>query len=212
MWKSYLRRWFVRWREAIWNLRKDVIALFVAIVVLIVQFKTGWIKQGTGWEATFINIGPTLGVLVLFLLYHAVAAVVRVDLDREGEIQSLASILSASCDEWPQRITILDLLYDALTEGVRLIELYKTKHPNIAELIRNWDDVVEKRLLTHIGEEYRRIYYEGRKGEPSYMPNEPAEWEQWIRDRNNKLRQFISEFRETPPTLKSLQLKRRARG
>src|SRR5438093_741688 len=99
MWKDYWRRWFVRWREAIWNLWKDVMALLLALLVVFVQFKMGWLKQGNGWQATFINIGPTLSIVVLFCVYHALAAVVLVDRDRSGEIQSLDGILRSICGE-----------------------------------------------------------------------------------------------------------------
>ncbi len=208
MWRDYWRRWFVRWREAIWNLRKDAIALILAVLVLILQFKMGWIKQGTGWQATFLNIGPTLGILVLFLGYHALAAIVLVDRDRSGAIQSLDSALASLCDEWPERVSRLGMLYGALTEGERLLEKYRAKDPSLDTLLKNWDDCVPKLLNSQFGPNYRKAFYEGAKGQPCHLPKQREDYEQWIRDRNNRLRSFIDEFEERPPQLESYRRNR----
>jgi hypothetical protein len=205
MWKSYLRRWFVRWWEATLRLSKDLLALLLIILVLFLQFKLGWIKQGTGWEATIINVGPSLGILFLFVVYNAVAAVIQVDQDRAGEISALNTALGSTYEEWVNRLRILSILHSALAEGIRLVEICKQKAPNTEALVMNWDNNVPKLLVQYLGEEHRRIYYEGPKGEPSHFPQNVNDLEQWIRDRNAKLRIFIKECQEMPGALLSWQ-------
>src|SRR6185436_8117723 len=141
-----------------------------------------------------VNLAPSLGILFLFGVYNAVAAVMQVDQDRAGEIDTLNTTLTAIYDEWPQRMETLQMLHDALAEGIRLIEMCRQRAPNAEALVKNWDDHVPNLLVRYLGEENRRIYYEGPKGEPSHLPNNVADLEQWIRDRNNKLRSFIEEF------------------
>lgn len=211
MWKDYWRRWLVRWREAIWNLSKDAILLLLALLILFVQFKMGWIRPGTGWAETLLNIGPTAIVLLVFLFFNALKAVVLVDRDREGEVQGLTTTLTVSFEEWSTRIRILDVLYRGLAEGIRLVEMCKAGAPNAEALIKNWDDHLPKLLVSYLGEQYRRSYYEGPKGESQYLPDNPDQWEQWIRDRNTKLRFFIEEFQQMPGVLLSWEANRSRR-
>ena len=112
-------------------------------------------------------------------------------------------ILEDARMEWENRGNILYALHDGRAEGIRLIEMCTKGHTNLKKLIENWDDVMDK-SLSQIGQELRRAFYEGRKGEPSYMPDDEAEWEQWIRDRNQNLLALIQQFQETPAQLKAL--------
>jgi hypothetical protein len=102
-------------------------------------------------------------------------------------------------DEWTHTIQNLGMLYSGKAEGFRLIEMYRANHPNMKALLENWNKVVAS-YVSRIGKDYKREFYEGsRTGE--YLPDDDSQWEQWVRDRINKLNGFIEEVEQPPPQL-----------
>ncbi len=116
-------------------------------------------------------------------------------------------ILSEVAKEW-QRVDIVDSLQDVRGEGTRLIDQchdrdqYPDRHPNLERLLNNYHQVAAKRLDA-IGSKYKRYFYEEPVTEKHVpeLPKDPGQWEQWTRDRNNKLLEIIQEFKKVPSQL-----------
>jgi hypothetical protein len=173
------------------------------------------------------HIYSIIGVL-LFLVGPVIALQFTLDLSKRTAVIILLSefilflfvvinfirtyherIGAETLERWQHNLAVVDGLYDAKVEGRRLDVYCDNDHPNLKHLLENWNNVVVKRLSKidedikqkyGVNADLKRRYYEGsRTGE--YLPDDASEWQQWVRDRNQKLNILIDEFEESLPQL-----------
>lgn len=88
---NYAKRLWVQFLD---NAKREVapavIALIAMLIVLIVQYRAGWIKTGEGWSTIVVNILPPLGVFVLYLGYHLIRTPYEIDLHQQTAIHELS--------------------------------------------------------------------------------------------------------------------------
>src|SRR6266404_2190697 len=104
--RSYFHLWLSEWLNGLRSLGKDIVVIVLAFMTLFVQWKMGWIQIGHGWETIVVNLSPPLGVLLVFLIFHAFRAVLQLDESRTQEIASLRNVL----ETWPERVELIRLL------------------------------------------------------------------------------------------------------
>ena len=89
---NYAKRVFVQFLDnAKREVAPNVIALLAMLLVLVVQYRAGWIKTGEGWSTIIINILPPLGVFVLYLGYHLMRAPYEIDCHQQNAIHALSN-------------------------------------------------------------------------------------------------------------------------
>ncbi len=155
--KSYLKRFLHQWANRVRHLTKDVVWLFFALLILFLQFELGKIEHGWGWKGVVNNVGPTLAVILLFVGYHALLAVVQLDRARAKEIAEFERIL----EEWPERVELIKLLRGYHREGELLKEeLEKVAYPptSLEQRTKTWRMYSANMLLQRRGETYEERF------------------------------------------------------
>lgn len=176
-----------------------VMGTLSAIAAVVLQYCLG--ASVFSWPTLLAIIIVFFGTIFLTYFFNLIRAPFIID---KGLRRRIATLLS----EWERRMGIVDYLYYAKVEGVRLAQICGSdfSRPALAELINNWHPKVADQLHA-IGKEYKKEFYEDKKGR--YLPDLPDDanqWLDWIRERNKKLDKFIKEFEKLPPQLASHKL------
>jgi hypothetical protein len=62
------------WRQFKTDFKSEVVptvtAILAILVVLMIQWRSGWIRGGEGWATIVLNLAPSIGIFVLYLVYH----------------------------------------------------------------------------------------------------------------------------------------------
>jgi len=126
-------------------------------LILFLQFELGKIEHGWGWKGIVNNVGPTLAVILLFVGYHALLAVVQLDRARAKEIAEFERIL----EEWPERVELIKLLRGYHREGELLKEeLEKVAYPptSLEQRTKTWRLYSANMLPQRRGETYEERF------------------------------------------------------
>lgn len=172
-----------------------VMGMLSAIAAIVLQYCLG--ASVFSWPTVAAIIIVFFGTVILTYLINLIRAPFIID---KGLRRDIGMLLS----EWEQRMNIVSTLYTDKAEGSRLANLCRNlDYPNLKELITQWNKVTASDL-TNIGEGYRREYFEDSRTYEYLptVPDDPKKWQDWIRDRVEKLNRFIVEFKQ-PPQLNS---------
>jgi hypothetical protein len=92
--RQYVKRVFQQFKtESKHEATPTVITILAIIVVLLIQYRVGWIKVGEGWATIFVNVAPVFIVFLIYIIYHVVRAPYELDKRQGKELQQLKTEL-----------------------------------------------------------------------------------------------------------------------
>jgi hypothetical protein len=129
-WSYYRRVWSRTWSDIKQQVVATVIAIIAAITVAVLSTKYGLLRPEQTWAAALINALPFVGILLVYLLWHAIRASWKIYQEKEAELlQALDEIKlhrveNASQAESQSRKEreIYAQLGEALNKGNHLLE------------------------------------------------------------------------------------------
>ncbi len=76
-----------------------MLTVLIIVIFLIVQFRYGWIRTDRTWESVVVNLGPTLFIFGVYVIYHLAHAAYVLDNTRGTDADLLIAGLAETEDE-----------------------------------------------------------------------------------------------------------------